>query len=332
MMRGAAPDVLAAIGGTPIVKLQSVARHVDAQLFVKCEYLNPAGSLDERVAVAMVADAERRRLLLPGGTIVEATSGHPGTGLAMVAAVRGYGCIFVALDTLPKESIASVCAFGARVVGCPASVDARDPRSRHSVARRIVEDTPGAWYIDQDPGALNAQAHHDATAPEVWEQTGGEIDVFCARVGGGIISGCGGYFKERKPDLKIIGVQPIGSFYHEPKEDGRLLSPVGEDYLPTELRLTDEIVRVDDDECFLMTRRLAREEGLFCGAWCGAVVAGALKYARRAGRRENILVLLPDGAFSCLATIFDDEWIRVNGFLDDSGEERSDLPLAKSQL
>jgi cystathionine beta-synthase len=327
MMKGALHNILEAVGHTPIVKLQKVARHVSAEIYVKCEYLNPAGSMKDRVAMNIIGDAERRGLLRPGGTIVEATSGNTGMGLAMVAAVRGYSCIFVMPDKMSQEKIASLRAFGAKVVICPTAVEPEDPRSYYSVSRRIVQETPGSFYANQYHNPANPEAHYTSTAPEVWEQTGGEFDVFAAGMGtGGTISGCARYFKERKPELKILGVDPIGSLYYEYVKTGRLTKPfsyyvegIGEDFLPStmNLKIIDEIVRVDDKECFHMTRRLTREEGLFVGGSCGAAVAGAVKYAERSGSKERILILLPDGASKYLSKVFNDEWMRLNGFLDE---------------
>jgi cystathionine beta-synthase len=326
-MRGSVPTVLDAVGRTPIVKLQKVARHVAAEIFVKCEFLNPAGSMKDRVAMHIVEDAERRGLLRPGGTIIEATSGNTGMGLAMVAAVRGYSCVFVMPDKMSHEKIASLRAYGAKVVICPTAVDPEDPRSYYSVSRRLVEETPGSFYANQYHNPANPEAHYLSTGPEIWEQTGGEIDVFAAGMGtGGTISGCGRFFKERKPGFKIVGVDPIGSLYYEYVKTGRLTKPfsyyvegIGEDFLPStmNLKIIDEIMRVDDKECFLMTRRLCREEGLFCGGSGGAAVAGAIKYAEKSGKKENILVLLPDGASKYLSKVFNDEWMRQNGFLDE---------------
>ncbi len=325
-MKGALNSILDAVGNTPIVKLQKLARHVKSEIFVKCEYLNPCGSMKDRVAIAIVNDAERRGLLRAGGTIIEATSGNTGMGLAMVAAVRGYSCIFVMPDKMSSEKISSLRAMGAKVVICPTAVEPEDPRSYYSVSRRLVEETPGAFYANQYHNPANPEAHYVSTAPEVWEQTGGDFDVFAAGMGtGGTISGCAKYFKERKPGIKILGVDPIGSLYYEYVKTGRLTKPfsyyvegIGEDFLPSTMNLKaiDEIVRVDDKECFLMTRRLAREEGLFVGGSCGAAVAGAIKYAEQSGKKENILILLPDGASKYLSKIFNDEWMKQNGFLD----------------
>src|SRR5688500_9510759 len=327
-MRVAVANVVEAVGRTPLVKLRKVAQLVAAEVYVQCEYLHPAGSMKDRVAMHIIQDAERRGLLRPGGTIVEATSGNTGMGLAMVSAIRGYQCIFVMPDKMSAEKIASLRAFGAKVVICPTAVEPEDPRSYYSVSRRIVEETPGSFYANQYHNPANPEAHYLSTAPELWEQTAGEIDVFCAGMGtGGTISGCGKYFKERKPGFKIVGVDPIGSLYYEYVKTGRLTKPfsyyvegIGEDFLPTtmNLKLIDEIIRVDDKECFMMTRRLTREEGIFAGGSSGAAVAGAIKYAEKSGKPEHMLILLPDGASKYLSKIFNDDWMRQNGFLDES--------------
>ncbi|MDW8282583.1 MAG: cystathionine beta-synthase [Myxococcales bacterium] len=326
-MKGACNNVIEAIGRTPIVRLNKVASHVRSNIFVKCEFLNPGGSMKDRVALNIIRDAERKGLLQPGGTIVEATSGNTGAGLAMIAAVRGYKCIFVMPDKMSQEKIASLRAFGAKVVLCPTAVEPDDPRSYYEVTKRIVAETPGAFHANQYHNQANPEAHYLSTAPEIWEQTGGEIDVFVAGMGtGGTISGCGRYFKERKPGFQVVGVDPIGSLYYDFVKTGRLTRPfsyyvegIGEDFLPStmDLKIIDEIVRVDDKECFLMTRALVREEGLLCGGSSGAAVVGAIKYAERLPDKRNILVLLPDGAQKYLSKIFNDDWMRENGFLDE---------------
>jgi cystathionine beta-synthase len=324
---GAAANILETIGNTPIVKLQKVAKHVAAEIFVKCEYLNPAGSMKDRVALNIVTDAERRGLLGPGATIVEATSGNTGMGLALVAALRGYQCVFVMPDKMSHEKVASLRAFGARVVICPTAVEPEDPRSYYQTAKRIVQETPGAYYANQYHNPANPEAHYLSTAPEIWAQTNGELDVFVAGMGtGGTISGCGRYFREKKKDFRLVGVDPIGSLYYEYVKTGRMTRPfsyyvegIGEDFLPStmNLKILDEIMRVDDKECFLMTRELVRQEGLYVGGSSGAAVAGAIKYAEMSKRKENILVLLPDSAQKYLSKIFDDKWMRENGFLDE---------------
>src|SRR5215470_5304760 len=328
MMKGALPNVLEAVGRTPIVKLQKVARHVAAEIFVKCEYLNPGGSMKDRVARNIVEDAERRGLLGPGATIVEATSGNTGMGLALVAALRGYQCVFVMPDKMSQEKVQALRAFGARVVICPTAVEPEDPRSYYQTAKRIVQETPGAYYANQYHNPANPEAHYLSTAPEIWQQTNGELDVFVAGMGtGGTISGCGRYFKEKKPGFRLVGVDPIGSLYYEYIKTGRLTKPfsyyvegIGEDFLPGTMNLAiiDQIVRVDDKECFNLTRELVRQEGIFCGGSSGAAVAGAIKYAEQLGdEKKNIVVLLPDSAQKYLSKIFDDEWMRSNGFLDE---------------
>lgn len=327
MMTGAKANILEAVGNTPIVKLQKVARHVAADIYVKCEYLNPGGSMKDRVARNIIMDAERRGLLGPGGTIVEATSGNTGMGLALVAALRGYQTVFVMPDKMSQEKVAGLRAFGARVVICPTAVEPEDPRSYYQTAKRIVQETPGAFYANQYHNPANPEAHYLSTGPEIWEQTHGELDVFVAGMGtGGTISGCGRYFKEKKPGFRLVGVDPIGSLYYEFVKTGRMTRPfsyyvegIGEDFLPTtmNLKILDDIVRVDDKECFLMTRELVRQEGLYVGGSSGAAVAGAIRYAEMSKRKENILVLLPDSAQKYLSKIFDDKWMRENGFLDE---------------
>jgi cystathionine beta-synthase len=248
-------------------------------------------------------------------------------GLALVAALRGYSCVFVMPDKMSPEKVAGLRAFGARVVICPTAVEPDDPRSYYQTAKRIVAETPGAYYANQYHNPANPEAHYQSTAPEIWAQTAGEVDVFVAGMGtGGTISGCGRFFKEKKPGFRLVGVDPIGSLYYEFVKTGRMTRPfayyvegIGEDFLPStmNLKIVDEIVRVDDKECFLMTRALVRQEGLFVGGSSGAAVAGAIKYAETSRRKENILVLLPDGAQKYLSKIFDDKWMRENGFLDE---------------
>jgi cystathionine beta-synthase len=341
LMQGAVADLTQAVGNTPIVRLNRIAEHVESSIYVKLEYLNPAGSMKDRVALNIIRDAEERGMLGPGGTIVEATSGNTGAGLAMVAATRGYKCIFVMPDKMSQEKVDTLRAYGAKVVICPTAVEPSDPRSYYSTARRIVEETPGAFYANQYHNPANPEAHFLSTAPEIWEQTGGKFDVFCGGMGtGGTLSGCGRYFKQQRADIQIVGVDPIGSLYYEYVKTGRLTKPfsyyvegIGEDFLPStmNLDLLDEVVQVDDKECFLMTRELVRREGIFCGGSGGAAVVGAVKYAQSLRSPKNIIVLLPDSAQKYLSKIFNDEWMRSNGFLADDDTEGTVAHLLKAK-
>ena len=331
LMPGAVPSVIEAIGNTPIVRLNAVTADIESEIYVKVEYMNPAGSMKDRVGLNIIRDAEERGMLGPGGTIIEATSGNTGAGLAMVAATRGYKCIFVMPDKMSQEKISALRAYGAKVVICPTAVEPSDPRSYYSVARRLVEETPGAFYANQYHNPANPEAHYLSTAPEIWEQTQGQFDVFMGGMGtGGTLSGCGRYFKERNPDIQIVGVDPVGSLYYEYVKTGRLtkafsyyVEGIGEDFLPSTMNLDilDDIVQVDDRECFMMTRELVRREGIFCGGSCGAAVMGAIKYARSLKEPKRILVLLPDNAQKYLSKIFNDDWMRSNGFLEIQEDE-----------
>ena len=326
MMRGALSDITKAVGHTPIVKLNRVTEGIESDIYVKCEYLNPGGSHKDRVAINMIRDAEAAGLK-PGGTIVEATSGNTGAALAMIACVKGYKCVFVMPDKMSQEKISTLRAFGARVVVCPTAVEPDDPRSYYQVAKRIAEETPNCFYANQYHNPSNPGAHFLSTGPEIWEQCGHELDVFCAGMGtGGTISGTGKFLKQKKPDIRLVGVDPVGSLYYDYVKTQRITKPlaykvegIGEDFFPSTMNLNiiDDVIRVDDKECFLMTRDLVRLEGLFVGGSGGAAVAGALKYARASGRKENILVLMPDAASKYISKIFNDDWMRENGFLDE---------------
>jgi len=337
MMRGAQGDITKAVGHTPIVRLNRVTEGLESEIYVKCEYLNPGGSHKDRVALNMIRDAESAGLK-PGGTIVEATSGNTGAALAMVACVKGYKCVFVMPDKMSQEKISTLRAFGARVVVCPTAVEPDDPRSYYQVAKRIAEETPNCFYANQYHNASNPNAHYLSTGPEIWEQCGHELDVFVAGMGtGGTISGVGKFLKQKKPDIKLVGVDPVGSLYYDYVKTQRITKPfaykvegIGEDFFPStmNLKIIDDIIRVDDKECFLMTRDLVRLEGLFVGGSGGAAVAGAIKYAKASGKKENILVLMPDAASKYISKIFNDDWMRENGFL----EEEKGLGTVKDLL
>lgn len=341
LMQGAVPTIVDAIGGTPIVKLNNVVGDIESEIYVKVEYMNPAGSMKDRVGLNIIRDAEKRGMLGPGGTIIEATSGNTGAGLAMVAAIRGYKCIFVMPDKMSAEKVDALRAYGAKVVICPTAVEPSDPRSYYSTARRLVEETPGAFYSNQYHNPANPESHFVSTAPEIWEQTGGEFDVFVAGMGtGGTLSGCGRYFKEKNPNIQLVGVDPVGSLYYEYVKTGRLtkafsyyVEGIGEDFLPSTMNLDilDDVVQVDDRECFIMTRELVRREGIFCGGSCGAAVMGAIKYARTLKEPKRILVLLPDNAQKYLSKIFSDDWMRSNGFLLETEDEGTVAHILKGK-
>jgi cystathionine beta-synthase len=326
MMHGALDNITEAAGNTPIVKLHRVTAGLDAEIYVKCEFLNPGGSHKDRLAKNLIRRAEENGLK-PGGTIVEATSGNTGASLAMLAAVRGYKCVFIMPDKMSQEKIANLRAFGARVVVCPTHVDADDPRSYYKVSRKIADETPNSFYANQYHNPANPEAHYLSTGPEIWKQTNGDFDVFVAGLGtGGTISGTGKYLKEKKPEIQMVGVDPVGSLYYDFVKTGRITKPfsykvegIGEDFFPStmNLKILDDIIRVDDKECFTMTRDLTRLEGLFVGGSGGAAVAGAIKYAQARKKKEKILVFLCDAGQKYVSKIFNDDWMRENGFMDD---------------
>lgn len=330
-MRNVHDNVLSCVGDTPIVRVDNLKGGFKANLFVKLEYLNPGGSVKDRIALQIIADAEEAGDLTPGGTIVEGTSGNTGAGLAMVAAVRGYKCVFVLPDKQSEEKRAALRALGAKVVVTPTNVEPEDPRSYYSVSERLGTTTPNGFFANQYHNPSNPKAHYLSTGPEIWEQMDGKIDVFIAGLGtGGTVTGVARYLKEKNPDVKIVGVDPVGSIYYDYFRTGQLtgaftyvLEGIGEDFLPTTMDFThvDDVVRVNDKECFQMTRRLARTEGVFAGGSSGAALAGALKWlSNNDVEGLNVLVLLPDHGSKYLSKIFNDKWMEEGGFLEpDSG-------------
>ncbi|MBQ1070950.1 cystathionine beta-synthase [Micromonospora chalcea] len=318
-------NVVELIGNTPLVRLRNVTEGIQATVLAKVEYVNPGGSVKDRIAMRMVEDAEKAGILRPGGTIVEPTSGNTGVGLALVAQLKGYRCVFVCPDKVSQDKQDVLRAYGAEVVVCPTAVAPEDPRSYYNVSDRLAREIPGAWKPNQYSNPANPRSHYETTGPELWKQTEGKITHFVAGVGtGGTISGIGRYLKEASEGrVKVIGADPEGSVYSGGTGRPYLVEGVGEDFWPEtyDRKIADEIVEVSDKESFEMTRRLAREEGLLVGGSCGMAVVGALEVARKAGPDDVIVVLLPDGGRGYLSKIFNDKWMARYGFLDDSGTE-----------
>jgi len=308
------------VGNTPLVRLTSVARDLAPTVLAKIEYLNPGGSVKDRIAVRMIDAAEKSGELRPGGTIVEPTSGNTGVGLAIVAQKRGYDCVFVLPDKVSQDKISVLTAYGARVEVCPTAVSPEDPRSYYSVSDRLVREIDGAWKPDQYSNPNNPLSHYETTGPELWTQTDGRITHFVTGVGtGGTISGTGRYLKDVSDGkVQIIGADPEGSVYSGGTGRPYLVEGVGEDFWPSayDKSVTDEIVAVSDRESFLMTRRLAREEGMLVGGSCGMAVVAALRVAARLTADDVVVVLLPDGGRGYLGKIFSDEWMADYGFLE----------------
>ncbi|MEV6637609.1 cystathionine beta-synthase [Actinoplanes sp. NPDC051470] len=313
-------NVVELIGNTPLVRLRSVTEGISATVLAKVEYFNPGGSVKDRIALRMVEDAEKAGILGPGGTIVEPTSGNTGVGLALVAQLRGYRCVFVCPDKVSEDKQNVMRAYGAEVVVCPTAVAPEDPRSYYNVSDRLAREIPGAWKPDQYSNPANPRSHYEETGPELWDQTGGRITHFVAGVGtGGTISGVGRYLKERG-SVRVVGADPEGSVYSGGTGRPYLVEGVGEDFWPEtyDRSICDEVVEVSDSDSFDMTRRLAREEGLLVGGSCGMAVVAALEVARRAGPDDVVVVLLPDGGRGYLSKIFNDDWMARYGFLHTS--------------
>jgi len=310
------------VGGTPIVRLDKLGRDVEPTLLAKLEHLNPGGSVKDRIGLPMIEQAERDRKLRPGGTIVEPTSGNTGVGLAIAAAIKGYRCIFVMPDKMSQEKIALLRAYGAEVVICPTAVPPDSPESYYSVSDRLAEEIPGGFKPDQYSNMANPDAHYEVTGPEIWEQTAGELDAIVISVGtGGTISGVGRFFKERKPDVLVVGADPEGSVYTAHDEAGvhpYLVEGIGKDSWPRTMdpEVVDEWVRVSDRDSFLTARRLAREEGILAGGSAGTTLWAALQLAERFGPEAQILTIIPDTGRNYLSKFYDDNWMLDHGFLE----------------
>jgi len=311
-------SILQSVGKTPLVRLRRMAEGLKASVYVKVEALNPGGSVKDRVGIAMIAEAERRGWLRPGGTIIEATAGNTGVGLAMTAAVKGYRCIFVLPDKMSSEKILLLKAYGAEVVVTPTNVAPDSPDSYNGVADRLAREIPGAWRPNQFTNLANPEIHYRTTGREIWEQTDGRVTVFVAGVGtGGTISGVARYLKEQNPEVRIVGADPEGSVLSGDSPHPWKVEGIGEDFVPKTFnsQMVDDWVRVGDAESFYTARNLARREGILVGGSSGTAVAGALRYARRLTGENLVVALCADTGRNYLSKFFDDDWLSVNNLL-----------------
>ena len=327
-----AQNILGAIGNTPVVKLNRVTHGCEAEVYAKLEFMNPGGSIKDRIGYWLIEDAEKRGVLKPGGTIVEGTSGNTGVGLAIAAAIKGYKCIFVLPDKMSQEKIKNLRAFGARVVVTPTAVEPDDPRSYYQVSRRLARETPNAIYINQYDNLANRDCHYRTTGPEILAQMP-DIDVFVAGIGtGGTICGTGKFLKEKRPSVEVVAIDPVGSIVYEHFKTGVAktlpktykIEGIGEDFIPKnyDYDVISDMIQVEDKESFVMTRDLLTKEGIYSGISSGSAVVGALKWIRAQGSRlkgKKVLVVLPDSGNRYMSKAYDDDWMREQGFLEAGG-------------
>jgi cystathionine beta-synthase len=332
-----AENILGTIGNTPLVKLNKVVAGIDALVLAKVETFNPGNSVKDRMAVKMIEDAEADGRLKPGGTIIEGTSGNTGMGLALVAIIKGYKLICVISDKQSKEKMDILRAVGAKVVVCPTDVEPTDPRSYYSVSKRLAEETPNSWYVNQYDNPSNAIAHYEQTGPEIWEQTGGKITHFVSGVGtGGTISGVGKYLKEKNPNIKIWGIDTYGSVFKKYHETGifdeneiysYITEGIGEDILPknVDFSLIDGFTKVTDKDAAVYTRKIALEEGIFVGNSAGAAVKGLLQLKEHFKPEDVVVVLFHDSGSRYVGKMYNDDWMRERGFLDEEIKKAEDV-------
>ena len=340
-MKKICETILDAIGHTPMVRLNTITRgQVKAEVLAKLETFNPGNSIKDRMAVRMIEDAERRGLLVPGGTIIEGTSGNTGMGLAIAAVVKGYTCVFTTTDKQSKEKIDALRAFGAEVIVCPTNVDPEDPRSYYALSSRLEKEIPRSWKANQYDNLSNTEAHYEQTGPEIWEQTDGRVTHVVVGVGtGGTISGVGRYLKERNPKVKVWGIDTYGSVFKKYKETGifdkneiypYITEGIGEDFLPknVDFDVVDHFEKVTDKDAAIMTRRIAREEGIFVGNSAGSAVAGLLQLKDHFHEHDVVVVIFHDHGSRYLGKMFNDDWMRERGFLESAGMTARDLVAA----
>ncbi len=332
-----AKNILETIGNTPLVKLNKITKDVDALVLAKVETFNPGNSVKDRMAVKMIEDAEADGRLKPGGTIIEGTSGNTGMGLALAAIVKGYKLICVISDKQSKEKMDILRAVGAKVVICPTDVEPTDPRSYYSVSKRLAEETPNSWYVNQYDNMSNTAAHYEQTGPEIWEQTEGKITHFVVGVGtGGTISGVSKYLKEKNPNIKVWGIDTYGSVFKKYHETGifdenevysYITEGIGEDILPKNVNfsLIDGFTKVTDKDAAVYTRKLAVEEGIFVGNSAGAAIKGLLQLKEHFKPEDVIVVLFHDSGSRYVGKMFNDDWMRERGFLDEELTKAEDL-------
>jgi len=319
-------NILEAIGNTPLIRLHRLTQGLQADVYIKADYMNPGGSVKDRIGIWMINEAERKGLLKPGGTIIEGTSGNTGMGLALVAAVRGYKVVFTITDKQSREKIDLLKAFGAEVIVCPTAVEPEDPRSYYSVAAKLAREIPNSFYPNQYENPMNPDAHYHTTGPEIWKDSEGKITHFVCGMGtGGTISGVGKYLKEKNEKIQIIGVDPIGSLYHEFIKTGKIgkaktyvVEGIGEDIFPGTMnfKVLDDAVQVTDEECFVAARRLAKQEGIFTGGSGGGCLAGALRVAQKCKKGDMLVAFLPDSGTRYLSKIYNDAWMQEYGYVD----------------